>query len=134
MNEQLRAIAELDRVIHEPGRMMIVSLLAAVVECDFLYLLRETELNKGNLSSHLAKLESAGYVEIKKTYLGKVPQTLLRLTPHGRTAFEEYRKGLNTALVKQLRASSMAGKTRRSKHPQSDANPVRKLSVLPGAV
>jgi hypothetical protein len=56
MNEQLRAIAGLDRVIHEPGRMTIVALLAAVEECDFLYLLRETELNKGNLSSHLAKL------------------------------------------------------------------------------
>ena len=92
MNEQLRAIAGLDRVIHEPGRMMIVALLAAVEECDFLYLLRETELNKGNLSSHLAKLEEAGYVEIEKTYRGKVPQTLLRLTAAGRKAFEQYRR------------------------------------------
>ena len=108
MNEQLRAIAELDRVIHEPGRMMIVALLAAVVECDFLYLLRETELNKGNLSSHLAKLEDAGYVEIKKTYLGKVPQTLLRLTRQGRAAFEDYRRRLNAALVEQLKAPSSA--------------------------
>jgi DNA-binding MarR family transcriptional regulator len=103
VNEQLRAIAELDRVIHEPGRMMIVAVLAAVVECDFLYLLRETELSKGNLSSHLAKLEEAGYVEISKTYVGKVPQTLLRLTPRGRAAFEEYRKRLNTGLVKHLK-------------------------------
>jgi len=106
MNEQLRAIAGLDRVIHEPGRMMIVALLAAVEECDFLYLLRETELNKGNLSSHLAKLEEAGYVEIEKTYRGKVPQTLLRLTPPGRVAFDEYRKGLNAALVERLQALS----------------------------
>ena len=97
MNEQLRAIAGLDRVIHEPGRMMIVALLAAVEECDFLYLLRETKLNKGNLSSHLAKLEDAGYVEIEKTYRGKVPLTLLRLTRAGRKAFEEYRKGLLAA-------------------------------------
>ena len=106
MNEQLRAIAGLDRVIHEPGRMMIVALLAAVEECDFLYLLSETELNKGNLSSHLAKLEEAGYVEIEKTYRGKVPQTLLRLTPPGRVAFDEYRKGLNAALVERLQALS----------------------------
>ncbi len=110
MNDQLRAIAELDRVIHEPGRMMIIALLAAVEECDFLYLLRETELNKGNLSSHLAKLEQAGYVQIEKTYRGKVPQTLLRLTPAGRAAFEDYRKRLNLALVEQWRRLPRTGK------------------------
>jgi DNA-binding MarR family transcriptional regulator len=110
MNEQLRAIAALDRVIHEPGRMMIVALLAAVEECDFLYLLRETELNKGNLSSHLAKLEEAGYVQIEKTYRGKVPQTLLRLTRHGRAAFGEYRRSLNAAFVEHLHGLSRTGK------------------------
>ena len=97
MNEQLRAISELDRVIHEPGRLMIFVLLGAVKECDFHYLLHETEMNKGNLSSHLARLEEAGYVEIEKTYRGKVPMTLLRLTRKGRTAFDEYRKGLLAA-------------------------------------
>jgi DNA-binding MarR family transcriptional regulator len=97
MNEQLRAISELDRVIHEPGRLMIIALLAVVKECDFLYLRHETEMNKGNLSSHLARLEEAGYVEIEKTYRGKVPQTLLRLTRAGRAAFDEYRKGLKEA-------------------------------------
>ncbi|MDE3068874.1 MAG: transcriptional regulator [Verrucomicrobiota bacterium] len=88
MNEQLQAISELDRVIHKPGRLMIVALLSAVKECDFLYLLHETEMNKGNISSHLARLEEAGYVEIQKTYRGKVPQTLLRLTRVGRKAFD----------------------------------------------
>jgi DNA-binding transcriptional ArsR family regulator len=97
MNEQLRAISGLDRVIHEPGRLMIVALLAGVKECDFLFLLNETKMNKGNLSSHLAKLEAAGYVEIEKTYRGKVPLTLLRLTRAGRKAFDEYRKGLLSA-------------------------------------
>ena len=97
MNEQLRAISELDRVIHEPGRLMIFVLLGAVEECDFLYLLHETEMNKGNLSSHLARLEEARYVEIEKTYRGKVPKTLLRLTRSGRAAFDEYRKGLKAA-------------------------------------
>ncbi len=97
MNDQIRAISELDRVIHEPGRLMIFVLLGAVEECDFLYLLRETELNKGNLSSHLSRLEEAGYVEITKTYRGKVPQTILRLTPAGRGAFEQYLKFLKSA-------------------------------------
>jgi DNA-binding transcriptional ArsR family regulator len=94
MNDQLRAISELDRVIHEPGRLMIVAVLAGLKECDFAFMLNETKLNKGNLSSHLAKLEAAGYVEIEKTYRGKVPLTLLRLTRTGRKAFEDYRKGL----------------------------------------
>ena len=97
MNDQLQAIAGLDRVIHEPGRLMIVAMLAVVKECDFLYLLHETEMNKGNLSSHLTRLEEAGYVEIEKTYRGKVPQTLLRLTRAGRTAFQIYRKKLKAA-------------------------------------
>ncbi len=98
MNGQLRAISELDRVLHEPGRLMIAALLSGVKECDFLFLLRETEMNKGNLSSHLARLEEAGYVEIEKTYRGKVPMTLLRLTRAGRAAFDGYRKGLMAAL------------------------------------
>ena len=97
MNEQLRAISKLDRVIHEPGRLMIFALLGAVKECDFLYLQHETEMNKGNLSSHLARLEEAGYVEIEKTYRGKVPRTILRLTRAGRAAFEQYLKALKTA-------------------------------------
>ncbi len=97
MNEQLRTISTLDRVIHEPGRLMIVALLAGVKECDFQFLLTETKLNKGNLSSHLSKLEAAGYVEIVKTYRGKVPMTLLRLTPDGLKSFEGYRKQLLSA-------------------------------------
>lgn len=113
MNQQLRAIADLDRVIHEPGRMMIVALLAAVDECDFLYLLRETGLNKGNLSSHLAKLEEAGYVQIEKTYRGKVPQTLLRLTRSGRTAFDAYRQSLNAALAEHLQKLPAVEKRKR---------------------
>jgi DNA-binding transcriptional ArsR family regulator len=120
MNEQLRAIAELDRVIHEPGRMMIVALLAAVEECDFLYLLRETELNKGNLSSHLAKLEEAGYVAIEKTYRGKVPLTLLRLTPQGRAAFDAYRKRLNAALVEHLQGLSETSKSTQTNQTQAE--------------
>ena len=99
MNQQLEAIAGLDRVIHEPGRLMIVALLAAVKECDFLYLSHETGMNKGNLSSHLSRLEAAGYVHIEKTYRGKVPQTLLRLTQAGRAAFDRYRRAVRSAFL-----------------------------------
>ena len=98
MNQQIRAIAELDRVIHEPGRLMVVALLFAVEKSDFLYLQHETEMNKGTLSSHLSRLEEAGYIEVSKTYRGKVPQTLLQLTLAGRNAFEQYRRKLKKAL------------------------------------
>lgn len=98
MNLKTRRIAELDRVIHEPGRLMIVALLSAVEQCDFLYLQHETEMNKGTLSSHLSKLEEAKYIEVVKTYRGKIPQTLLSLTAEGRQAFAQYRRKMKEAL------------------------------------
>ncbi len=98
MNPQMRGIAELDRVIHEPGRLMIAALLYAVEKADFLYLLHETGMNKGTLSSHISRLETAGYVAVEKTYRGKIPQTLLSLTETGREAFKRYRKSLKEAL------------------------------------
>lgn len=94
MSHELRELASVDRLIHEPARLMIVAILYAVESADFIYLQRETELTKGNLSSHLSKLESAGYVEIEKTYRGKIPLTVCRLTDQGRQAFENYRKQL----------------------------------------
>jgi DNA-binding MarR family transcriptional regulator len=92
MNDGIRAIGDLDRVIHEPGRLMIVAILSSVEKADFLFLQNQTAMNKGTLSSHLSRLEEAGYVEVVKTYRGKVPQTLLSLTNAGRQAFEDYRK------------------------------------------
>src|SRR5580693_9352649 len=73
MTPALQELATLDRVIHEPARLMIVSVLYAVKESDFLYLQRECGLTQGNLSSHLAKLEEANYVLIEKTFKGKYP-------------------------------------------------------------
>jgi DNA-binding MarR family transcriptional regulator len=77
---------------------MIAALLYAVDRADFLYLQHETQMNKGTLSSHLSRLEEAGYVEVVKTYRGKIPQTLLSLTAAGRSAFEQYRKKLKEVL------------------------------------
>lgn len=94
MSEELRKFTEVDRLIHEPARLIIVSILAAVEKADFLYLLHETGLTKGNLSAHLGKLESAGYIQVEKTFRGKIPQTLIALSPNGRAAFENYRKQL----------------------------------------
>jgi DNA-binding transcriptional ArsR family regulator len=90
----LRSLVEVDRLIHEPSRTVIMAILAAVESADFLYLQRETGLTKGNLSVHLSKLAEAGYLAIEKTYRGKIPLTLCRLTDEGRLAFEKYRKEL----------------------------------------
>jgi DNA-binding transcriptional ArsR family regulator len=92
-------MSELDRVIHEPARLTIIALLSSVKEADFLYLLRETGLTKGNLSTHLVRLEEAGYVDIEKTFRGKIPLTLVRLTSEGKTAFQDYRKSMKDILA-----------------------------------
>ena len=96
MSEPVRSIGDVDRLIHEPARLMIVAILAAVESADFLYLKRETGLTKGNLSSHLSKLEDAGYIDIEKTYQGKIPLTICHLTDKGRRAFDEYRRQMQT--------------------------------------
>lgn len=100
MSEELRKFTEVDRLIHEPARLLIVSILYTVEKVDFLYLLHETGLTKGNLSTHLSKLENAGYVAIEKSFRGKIPQTLISLTAEGQSAFETYRKQLNQIVSK----------------------------------
>ena len=92
MGAEVRRINDLDRLIHEPARLMIVSILAATASADFLYLERETGLTRGNLSAHLGKLEEAGYIKIEKTYKGRLPLTICKLTPDGRKAFLAYRR------------------------------------------
>lgn len=94
----LRAIAGLDRLVHEPGRLLVLACLAVVARADFLYLQRQTGLTQGNLSSHLSKLEAAGYVAVEKTFVGKVPRTFLSLTDAGREALRAYRSQLLEAL------------------------------------
>jgi DNA-binding PadR family transcriptional regulator len=98
MNEEQIPFSDLDRVIHEPARLLIVTILSTVEQADFLFLLHETGLTKGNLSSHLSRLEKSGYVMIEKTYKGKLPMTLCRLTDEGMEAFQQYRQQLDELL------------------------------------
>lgn len=98
MSKAIQSLSGIDRVIHEPARLMIVALLNAVEEADFQYLHQSTGLTKGNLSIHLSKLEEAGYVSIEKTFRGKYPLTLCRLTRRGSKALEEYRSVMKAAL------------------------------------
>src|SRR5436305_13569512 len=85
-------IANLDRRVHDPARLAILTALCAGERADFLFLLRITGLTKGNLSSHLSKLEEAGLVEIEKRFVEKKTQTLVRLSREGRSAVESYWK------------------------------------------
>lgn len=74
----------LDRLIHEPGRLAIMTILSSVKAADFVFLQRTTGLTKGNLSSHLTKLEEAGLVRIEKRFVLKKPNTNVELSPEGR--------------------------------------------------
>ncbi len=98
VSEELQSVADIDRLIHEPARLMILALLYVVESADFLFLMRQTGLTWGNLSSHLSKLEEAGYVQIEKEFVGKKPHTMLHLTDDGRAAFREYRQRMKRVL------------------------------------
>ncbi len=100
MNEEQVPFSDLNRVIHEPARLLIVTILSTVEQADFLFLLHETGLTKGNLSSHLSRLEKSGYVAVEKTYKGKLPMTLCSLTEEGLQAFQLYRKQLDDLLAR----------------------------------
>ena len=91
-------ITDIDRLIHEPARYLIMAYLFVTESADALFLQRQTELTWGNLSSHLSRLEAAGYVAIKKEFLDKKPHTMLRLTNEGREAFAQYRENMKQAL------------------------------------
>jgi len=82
----------IDKLIHEPARLSIMTRLYVVESADFLFMMRQTGLTFGNLSAHMSKLEEAGYIDIIKEFVGKKPHTMLKLTKKGRRAFDDYRK------------------------------------------
>lgn len=95
---ELHPLANIDQIIHAPARLMILSYFYVVESADYVFLMRMTGLTWGNLATHLSKLEEAGYVEVEKTYKGKKPQTILRMTEQGRAAFRAYKKMMKQVL------------------------------------
>ncbi len=95
-------MAELDRLIHEPARLRILTILSGVEAADFNFLLNTLGLTKGNLSSHMDRLEKAGYVKVEKSFNGRIPHTEFQITPQGRKALEEYWKQLD--FIRNLKA------------------------------
>jgi DNA-binding MarR family transcriptional regulator len=90
--DDVQSLKTVDKVIHEPARLNIMAHLYVIDSADFLFMMRQTGLTFGNLSAHMSKLESAGYIKIIKEFMGKKPHTMLKLTEKGKQAFEEYRK------------------------------------------
>lgn len=88
----VRGLLELDRTVHEPARLAILTILAEAEEVEFRFLEKVTGLTRGNLSSHASKLEMAGYIEITKSFRGRTPVTSYRITEPGRVALTDYRK------------------------------------------
>jgi DNA-binding MarR family transcriptional regulator len=88
----LPGFLEIDRLVHEPARLMIMAALYVIESADFTFLMNLTGITWGNLSAHLSKLEEAGYLEVEKSFKGRRPNTMLRLTSEGRAAFQTYRR------------------------------------------
>jgi DNA-binding MarR family transcriptional regulator len=98
MSKNPSNLKNIDRLIHEPTRLMIMTQLYVVESADFLFLQNQLQMTPGNLSSHLSKLEEAGYVEIVKEFIERKPHTALTLTKKGRDAFNGYRKNIKKVL------------------------------------
>jgi DNA-binding MarR family transcriptional regulator len=107
MNALKRLVEELDPMLHERGRLAIVSALATVESLTFTELRDALEMTDGNLSVHLQKLEEKGYVAIAKQFVGRRPQTTCSVTRAGRRAFERYLDHLE-AIVAQGRSKARA--------------------------
>ena len=101
--EQIRQLVTIDKLVHEPSRLMILLFLESLEEIDFLFLLRQTRLTQGNLSSHLAKLEQAAYVSVKKEFIGKRPHTIISLSAKGAEALDDYRDKMQYVLLVKVK-------------------------------
>ena len=97
-NPELANFAEIDRLVHEPARLMLMAVLYVIDSADFTFLMNQTGMTWGNLSAHMSKLEEAGYLAVEKSFKGKRPNTMLRLTPQGRDAFQAYRQTMKQVL------------------------------------
>lgn len=95
---ELHPFVDIDQVIHAPGRLMVLTYLYVVESADFVFLKNMTALTWGNLSTHLTRLEEAGYIRIEKGFEGKKPRTTISLTPDGRAAFRKYKQHMKRVL------------------------------------
>ena len=98
----LDPMKKIDPAIHAPARLMILAYLGAVVSADFTFLLNQTGLTRGNLSTHIGRLEEEGYIEVKKEFVDRIPRTLYKLTSSGRKAIQQYRENMSRVIDQLL--------------------------------
>lgn len=110
-SDDLSSIVDIDKLIHEPARLTIMAHLYVIESADFLFLKQQTGLTWGNLSSHMSKLEDAGYIKIEKEFVDKKPHTVIQLTEKGRTAFDGYRD----SMINMFDLEEPGGKKKRRK-------------------
>jgi DNA-binding MarR family transcriptional regulator len=95
---ELHPLADIDQVIHAPARLMVLSYLYVVDSADYVFLMRLSGLTWGNLSTHLTRLEEAGYIAVRKGFRGKKPHSTISLTRQGRAAFRQYKRSMQQVL------------------------------------
>lgn len=113
MTSSLEDIDPLDRLVHEPARLVILTALASCASADFVFLQRLTRLTNGNLSAHLSKLSDAGLVAIQKRFVDKKPNTRVAITARGRHAVEEHWSRLEQLREGARGLTPQTGKPRR---------------------
>jgi DNA-binding MarR family transcriptional regulator len=91
-DQAAQMLNDVDRLIHEPARYNVMALLYVVARAEFLFVQNQIGLTPGNLSSHVSKLEKAGYLVVQKEFAGKIPRTFLSLSREGRKALDAYRR------------------------------------------
>jgi DNA-binding HxlR family transcriptional regulator len=108
-SDDLPSVGDINKMIHEPARLLLMANLYVVESADFLFLMRQTGMTFGNLSSHMSKLEAAGYIDVEKEFVGKKPNTKLSLTKMGRQAFEVYRRNMQQLFTEVPAGSPRSG-------------------------
>ncbi len=106
----LEPIDQLDRLVHEPARLVILTALASCASADFVFLQRLARLTNGNLSAHLTKLNGAGLISIEKRFVDRKPNTRVAITAKGRRAINEH-----WSRLEELRAAARQVGASRSK-------------------
>lgn len=94
----LRLTADIDKTVHEPARLLILSMLYVIDRADFVFLHSQTGLTRGNLSTHISKLEEEGFVQVNKKFVNKKPTTVYKITDAGREALEHYQRQMKQIL------------------------------------
>ena len=97
-SDVLLIAGEIDKIVHEPARLMLLSILYVIDQADFVFLLNQTGLTRGNFSTHMSRLEEAGYIQVTKEFVER-PLTVLAITKVGRAALETYRGQMKQILA-----------------------------------